>query len=190
MMLMKQSITCRNREEWGAWLRENHQTQREVWLIYAKAHTRQPCVSYEDSVEEAICFGWVDSIIKRLDDDHYARKFTPRVNSLNWSNANKRRALKMIREGRMTDAGKAVLCDLSGFDEHVTKTKPPLEIPPDFQKMLIPHSKAWENFCRMPPSHQRQYVGWVMGGKKEETRKRRLQEAVRMLTKNKPLGMK
>jgi hypothetical protein len=97
----------RRTESWRAWLAKNHASEREVWVIFPKKHTGEKCMSYEDSVEEALCHGWIDSIIKRIDDQTYARKFTPRTDNLNWSDVNKRRVAKCIREGRMTEIGLA-----------------------------------------------------------------------------------
>src|SRR5256712_10808633 len=86
-----------DRESWRAWLTKNHASEREVWVVFPKKHTGEKCMSYEDSVEEALCHGWIDSIIKRIDDETYARKFTPRTNNENWSEVNKRRVAKCIR---------------------------------------------------------------------------------------------
>src|SRR5262249_60030780 len=84
-----------------------HQSETEVWLIYYKKPSGQPRIPYDDAVEEALCFGWVDSIVKRIDDAKFAQKFTPRRGRTRWSALNKRRLRKLIREGRMTPAGLA-----------------------------------------------------------------------------------
>jgi len=94
-----------SRDDWRAWLRRNHDKEKQVWVIYYKKHTGKPSIPYDDSVEEALCFGWVDSIIRRIDDEKFARKFTPRKAKSRWSEANKKRARKMMKEGKMTDAG-------------------------------------------------------------------------------------
>src|SRR5579862_7863033 len=96
-----------DRETWRAWLAANHSSEKEVWVVFPKKRTGQPCMSYEDSVEEALCHGWIDSIIRRIDDNSYARKFTPRTNHQNWSESNRRRVARLIAEGRMTDIGLA-----------------------------------------------------------------------------------
>ncbi len=94
-------IYCSNRSEWHGWLAKNSMTETGVWLIYYKKHTGKPRVSYDDAVEEAICFGWIDSTIQRMDDERYRQKFTPRNRESKWSAHNVRRANKMIREGKM-----------------------------------------------------------------------------------------
>ena len=94
---MKQ-LYVTNRDEWNMWLSEHHHTEREVWLVFFKKETKQPSIEYESAVEEALCFGWIDSVVKKIDDSKYARKFTPRKDKSNWSELNKKRAEKMIKE--------------------------------------------------------------------------------------------
>ena len=98
-------IYVSTREDWRAWLEENHDREKEIWLIYYKKPSGKPRVAYDDAVEEALCFGWIDSTIRKLDEDRYMQKFTPRNPGSVWSELNKRRVEKMIREGRMTQAG-------------------------------------------------------------------------------------
>ena len=105
MMEITKTLYITNRVDWRAWLERNNDTEKEVWLIYYKKHTGKPRIPYDDAVEEALCFGWIDSTVKRVDDEKFAQKFTPRKNKSNWSDLNKKRAKKMIREGRMTKAG-------------------------------------------------------------------------------------
>jgi len=102
---MAEELYLAKRDDWRAWLLENHGAKKEVWLIYYKKQTGKPSISYDDSVEEALCFGWVDSIIKKIDYEKFARKFTPRTRRSTWSESNKKRVEKMIREGKMTEAG-------------------------------------------------------------------------------------
>jgi len=106
-MELQNTYRSNDRESWRAWLAENHTSTKFVWVLFTKKHTGEPCMSYEESVEEALCFGWIDSTVKRIDDRMYARKFTPRTDYENWSELNKRRVEKCIREGRMTAAGLA-----------------------------------------------------------------------------------
>ena len=100
---MTDKIHFEDRINWRNWLMNNHNKFKEIWLIFFKKHTNKPNVSYNDSVEEAICFGWIDGIKKRLDDERYLYKFTPRKNDSIWSDLNKKRALKMIEEKKMTE---------------------------------------------------------------------------------------
>lgn len=95
------------RAEWRAWLAANHATAPEIWFTFYKKHTKQPTLSYNDSVEEALCFGWIDGIEKSLDADRYALRFTPRKPKSNWSESNKQRVRRLIADGLMTPAGLA-----------------------------------------------------------------------------------
>jgi len=172
-----------DRSTWRAWLNENHASTREVWLIYYKAHTGRKSIPYEDSVEEALCFGWVDSLIQKLDEDRYARKFTPRRMDSAWSDTNKRRVAKMVRERRMTPAGLAkVTFPLDAPPPEPAKKEPVL---PDWiSDALQSHPKAWQKFCQLPPSQKKLYINWLSSGKKQETRLRHLEKAIQMLEQN------
>jgi uncharacterized protein YdeI (YjbR/CyaY-like superfamily) len=185
------SLYVSTRQEWRVWLEQHHQDESEVWLIYYKAHTGQPSIPYEDSVEEALCFGWIDSIIQKLDEERYARKFTPRTNTANWSPSNQRRIQKLVREGRMTEAGLAKIEDLETFLSETPRPRPKeLAVPPYIEQVLKEHPLAWENFCRMAPSYRRNYIGWISSARRQETIDRRLAEAIERLEQNLPLGMK
>jgi uncharacterized protein YdeI (YjbR/CyaY-like superfamily) len=190
-MKISNTFYAKNTEAWHAWLEQNYQTEKEIWLIFYKAQTCQPCIDYESSVEEALCFGWVDSIIQKIDDEKYVRKYTPRINTTNWSDKNKRRVAKLIRQGRMTGAGLAKIDDLAAMMEHQPAPKPKeIIIPPQVEQILREHAQAWENFCNMAPSYRKIYIGWITSAKREETVNKRLAEAIVRLEQNLPLGMK
>jgi len=183
-----------DRRAWRAWLKKNHAKETEVWLIYFKKHTGRPRVPYDDAVEEALCFGWIDSTVRRLDAESFAQRFTPRRDSGNWSESNRKRLRKLIGEGRMTKAGldKVDARVLDSLDEKapaVTKKAEPV-MPPQLEKALRAHGAAWENFRNLAPSYRREYVTWVSEAKKEETRERRIREAVELLSLNKRLSAK
>jgi uncharacterized protein YdeI (YjbR/CyaY-like superfamily) len=175
-----------DRETWRAWLEQHHADTKEVWLIYFKPHTKQPSISYEDSVEEALCFGWVDSLIQKIDEDRYARKFTPRRMDSVWSETNKRRVAKVIAEGRMTPAG---LAKITYPLDTPTSAKKAFTIPEWIAAGLKKNPKVWKNFSSLPPSHQKRYVAWLSSAKKEETRQKNLQKAIKMLEANQRLEM-
>src|SRR5262249_17443047 len=153
-------------------------------------------ISYDHAVEEALCFGWVDSIVKRIDDKKFAQKFTPRRDWTSWSAINIRRVRKLIREGRMTEAGRAKI-DLASFGEdgdlrsgvsagsgdprREKTSKGDLEIPRFIKQALMTNAKAWDNFRNLAPSHRRAYLRWLMEAKKDQARERRLREAVSRL---------
>lgn len=177
-----------SREPWRAWLEEHHDRMEQVWLVFFKKHTGKPSISYDAAVEEALCFGWVDSLVKRLDEDRYARKFTPRTNTLKWSESNLARFKELEVSGRMTATGRAKL------DPSVTPVVPPskrpLEVPSYFGEALDENERARAFFDNLAPSYQRHFVGWVDSAKREQTRQRRLAEALTLLETHQKLGLK
>ncbi|HEV8580913.1 MAG TPA: YdeI/OmpD-associated family protein [Thermoanaerobaculia bacterium] len=177
-----------NREEWRAWLEKHHASESEVWLVYFKKHTGRPRVSYDEAVEEALCFGWIDSIVKTLDEDRYMQKFTPRVNARMWSRLNLQRVEKLIAQGRMTAAGLAKLpADVAPPAERYSADSP---LPDFFAAALKENAAASERFAGLAPALRRNIVRWVTEAKKEETRQRRLAEAIRRLERGERWGMK
>ena len=191
-MNMSKTLYVPNRDEWRQWLERNHDTEKEVWLIYYKKHTGKPRVPYDDTVEEALCYGWIDSIIKRIDDETFCRKFTPRKDTSQWSESNKRRVEKLIREGKMTEIGLAKIeaAKRTGKWEKPVTSRQEFKMPPELVEALATNKEARENFDKLAPSHQRQYIGWVVSAKKEEKRKKRVKEAIELLVQNRKLGMK
>ncbi len=181
-----------NREEWRSWLKRNYDAEKEIYMIFYKKHTGKPTISYDDAVEESLCFGWIDSIIKRIDDEKFERKFTPRTGKSRWSRLNKKRACRMIKEGKMTEAGLAMISEAKRNGEWFKNASIEKEftIPPFMLEALAANRKALDNFSKLARSYKRHYVGWVASAKKEETRKRRLEETIRLLEKNEKLGMK
>lgn len=191
-MKMNNILYIINRNEWRTWLKRNHNSQKEVWLIYYKKHTAKLRIPYEDAVEEALCFGWIDSTVKKLNEKTYAQKFTPRKANSKWSELNKKRALKMIKAGKMAEAGLAKIREAKDNDKwsETAQVKKELVLPPSLKKILMRNEKTWKNFNGLTPSYKRLYAGWILSAKKEETRQRRLKEAMELLEKNKKLGMK
>jgi uncharacterized protein YdeI (YjbR/CyaY-like superfamily) len=181
-----------NRDEWRDWLSQHHATETEVWLIFYKKETSKPTIPYEAAVEEALCFGWIDSIIKRIDATRYARKFTPRKDKSMWSGLNKRRAEKVTKEGRMTDSGlaKIRIARKTGLWDKDPRPQISLDIPPEFAKALARNKKAKGNFDKLAASYRKHYIGWIAVAKRAETRKRRIEESVALLEKGKKLGLK
>lgn len=157
-MKISKTLYVTNRYDWRTWLVKNHETEKEVWLIYYKKHTNRPRIPYDDAVEEALCFGWIDSIVQKIDDERYAQKFTPRKNSSNWSELNKRRIRKLLKEGRMTQAGRVKIgvgvLEAEERSESERKTKE-LVIPSYLSEALRENKKAWENFNNLAPSYRR-----------------------------------
>lgn len=182
------------REEWRTWLAEHYDRDTEVWLVYAKRHTGRPRIPYEHAVEEALCFGWIDSIVQRIDQDTFAQKFTPRREHSNWSALNRRRFEALVREGRMTKAGLAKGPPRQSAAERKVIERAPKApawlVPAYIESRLKKNRRAWQNFENLAPSYRRMYVRWIEAAKRDETKQRRLKEAVALLTQNKTLGLK
>ena len=181
------------RAQWRKWLVENHRREPDgIWLVFHRKGTAKPTLAYEESVEEALCFGWVDSIIKRLDDGKFCRKFTPRRFDSSWSSSNKERAEKMIQAGRMTEFGLAKIkaAKKSGIWKEDPRPIFGLEPPKELSAALARNPIAKDNFEKLPPSHRKQYLGWILTAKRPETRARRIKEAVTILGRGQKLGLK
>ena len=189
---MNSELHVTKRKDWRLWLSENHHKEKEIWLIYYKKHTGKPRVPYGDAVEEALCFGWIDSIVRTIDDERYMQKFTPRKAKSNWSDSNKKRVEKLIHTGEMTKAGleKIEAAKTNGsWDKIITATKS-FEMPIELKSALGINHGARDFFNNLSPSCQRQYIGWIASARKEETKQRRVKEAMNMLSKKQKLGMK
>ena len=190
-MKISKSFTPANLAEWRNWLVQNHNREQEVWLVYFKPGSGRTTIDYESSVEEALCFGWIDSIIQRIDEDRYARKFNPRRMDSKWSETNKRRVLKVLREGRMTEAGKAkVTFDVNTVDISKPKTKrPPVKMPENIETALKSRLGLWQAFQNISPTYQRNYILWLSDAKKAETFERRLRMLIDEVMAGKPTSM-
>jgi uncharacterized protein YdeI (YjbR/CyaY-like superfamily) len=189
-MKITRTLYVKDREEWRRWLQEHYASESEVWLIYPKAHTGTQRIPYDDAVEEALCFGWIDSNVQTIDDEKYAQKFTPRRTTSKWSALNRQRARRMIAEGKMTEAGFALLPDLSQPDEEANPARAFVALPADVEAALRANPPAWENYSRFTERYQQICLGWITHAKKEETRLKRIQEFVELTAKNQKIGMK
>ena len=180
------TLEVRDSKEWRSWLGKNHAASPGVWLVYYKDHTGIKSVPYEDSVREALCFGWVDSLIKRLDGRRYARKFTPRKSTSKWSPSNRKRWRELKAAGLLAPAGLVAA--------PTEKTYAPLpdvpELPDYIAAAFKRNSEAWSFFQELAPSHRRQYVRWIHYAKMQETRKKRIREAIALLEARQKLGLK
>ncbi|MDJ0838723.1 MAG: YdeI/OmpD-associated family protein [Acidobacteriota bacterium] len=187
-----EKVSAMTREDWRSWLNKNHRNKKEIWLVYYKKATGKPSITYQESVEEAICFGWIDGIKKKIDEETYMHRFTPRKKNSKWSPLNIKYAKKMIEDGRMTDIGLAVFNRREAYSEEFIRKKAVLEIdlPKEIEEVLRENQMAWANFENLAPGYRKQYVGWLVSAKKKETRERRIKEALSLLEENKKLGMK
>jgi uncharacterized protein YdeI (YjbR/CyaY-like superfamily) len=180
------TVTLETAAEWRRWLAAHHGSEKEIWLVFHKRHTGRKSIEYDDSVDQALCYGWIDSLIKRIDDDRYARKFTPRKTDSVWSDSNRRRYAALRRDGRLAASGRA---------RAPTDRRPDLRtgIRLDYRYVraaLEKNKAAAKNFARLAPSEQRKIVGWIILAKRADTKQRRLKELISVLAAGKKLGLK
>ncbi len=180
----------KNRDNWRAWLAENNATAPELWLVLYKKNSGKPTVTYDEAVEEALCFGWIDGIIKAIDEEKYATRFSPRRSGSIWSESNKKRVAKMIALGRMTKVGltKVREAKANGEWDKALAREDVTKIPLELERALQADKIALEKFERLAPSHKRQYIYWIGEAKRDVTRQKRIQETIKMLKANKRLG--
>ncbi len=178
------------REDWRAWLVAHHATAQEIWLIVHKKHAGKAGLTYLDALEEALCFGWIDGILKRIDDEKHTIRFSPRRKNSIWSELNKKRVAKLIQEGRMTEAGLARIQEAkaNGQWEKAAVREDVKIVPPELTAALAQNAQARENFEKLAPSYRRQFIYWVAIAKHDETRRKRVAEVLRLLVRNERLG--
>ena len=184
-------LYVRTRKEWHRWLEKNHSTVEDVWLIYYKKPSGKPRIPYGEAVEEALCFGWIDGKIKKIDEEYYIQRFTPRRRGSRWSKYNINRVEKLIKEGKMEPAG------LKAFNEAQEKPKLIYDnkasgepvMPEDLSDAFNKNSKALVNFKNFCQSTRRIYIDWLNSAKKEETRLRRIGKIVGLSEQNRKPGM-
>jgi uncharacterized protein YdeI (YjbR/CyaY-like superfamily) len=180
------TLEVENLQAWRSWLQANHKSSAGVWLVFFKGGARAKSMPYEGSVREALCFGWIDSLIKRLDDERYARKFTPRKPDSKWSDSNRKRWAELKDAGHLAAAGLAAAPTDNAY-------APLPEIPelPDYvARAFQKNAKAWRFFQELAPTHRRQFVTWIHMAKRPETRKNRIRESIALLAAGKKLGLK
>jgi len=172
--------TPRNREEWRNWLEKNHAKETEVWLVFLKQHTARPNVSYNDAVEEALCFGWIDSIVKKLDQDRYAQRYTPRKTGSGYSQTNKERLKKLIEQGKVMPEV------LAGLDEIGLED---FEYPADIVAALQENEQAWKNFQRYSGSYRRIRIAYIdVARNRPGEYEKRLAHLIKMTGQDKQFG--
>ena len=175
------ALVFKNRNEWHSWLEKNHTTSNEVWLIHYKKSIGKKNLNHFDAVEEALCFGWIDSKLKKLDEEKFILKYSPRKSKSVWSKINKENAEKMISLGKMTQAGldKIEEAKKQGFWDTAYTNLVKERLPSDLKKALIVNKTAWNNFQNYANSYRNMYIGWVKNAKTKETRKKRISQVVK-----------
>lgn len=185
----------KTRIEWRKWLEKNHSSSPGVWMIYYKKETGKREFNMADAVEEALCFGWIDSIAQKLDDERTMQKFTPRKSNSVWSKINKQRIEKLIEQKLMNAAGLSKIEQakkngswdaLTSSDFHAENNS----LPDDLEKILHKNKKALENFQAFPQGYRKRFLFWIDSAKTPGTRAARIKQTFLMAVANKKPGLK
>jgi uncharacterized protein YdeI (YjbR/CyaY-like superfamily) len=185
---------ARSAAEWRGWLRKHHAGEREIWLVFYRKASGKPRVSYNDAVDHALCYGWIDSIVKKVDHERFAQRFTPRRRGSALSELNKARVRRLIREKLMTRAGLAALEGAlrGGTVIHrgrVRETRR-FTVPRDILAAIRKDPEAWKHFGRLPLTYKRIRIAFIDGARRvPEVFRKRLAYFVRMTAKQKRFGM-
>jgi uncharacterized protein YdeI (YjbR/CyaY-like superfamily) len=185
-MKLGKLLHAKNRPAWRAWLERHHKTGKEIWLVYYNKASGRSRIPYNDAVEEALCFGWIDSIIKKVDQDRAAQRFSPRRPKSKLSAMNEERIRRLTAAGLMTPAGLEAVRTLMEPPERRKRFK----VPPDILAALKAERAAWKNFRRFPDSYKRIRVSWIDAARiRPEAFATRLRYFVKMTAQGKQFGM-
>lgn len=178
-------VSAKSRKEWRKWLEKNHQTESSVWLIIFHKRSEVKSVYYDEAVEEAICFGWIDSIANKRDSESKYQLFSRRKPGSKWSRLNRQRSAKMISQGMMTPSGQAVIdrAMKEGTWEALEQVQSAV-IPDDLRKLFNKNKTALKNFQAFPPSSKRIILEWILNARQPQTRERRIAQTVELAAKN------
>jgi uncharacterized protein YdeI (YjbR/CyaY-like superfamily) len=179
-MEIGKTLYIRDRKEWRDWLEANFAKEKEIWLIYPDKDSGKPRILYNDAVEEALSFGWIDSTVKRLDEHSSAQRFTPRTKNSQYSQSNQERLRWLLKEGKLHPALK----------ETVEKVlKPEFVFPPDILQAIRENRQAWENYRKFSPAYKRIRIAYIEGARdRPDEFKKRLNSFIRSAEQNRLLG--
>src|SRR5262245_24824780 len=179
-------LDIRTRKRWRQWLAKHHASSPGIWLVRHKQHTGIESMSNEELVREALCFGWVDSLVKRLDADRFAIKVTPRKAKSKWSDINRKRWKELEAAGLLAAPG---LASAPTAKRYAPRPRVP-KLPGYVAKAFKTNPKAWQFFQALAPTDRRNFVVWIHIAKRAETRGRRIRESIALLAAGKKLGLK
>ncbi len=183
-MEITKTLYVTNRKDWRTWLAENYDKEKEIWVIYYKKASGKPRIPYNDAVEEALCYGWIDSTIKKIDEERFAQRFSPRNKRSILSEMNRQRLRKLISEKKMTKAG------LDAVSHAFNPEEEKFLIPEDILENIKADKQAWENFQNLPESYKRIRIAYIEHSRKrgEKEFKKRLDNFIKLTSKNKKFG--
>lgn len=192
-MNLGETLYVTNRKEWRAWLAKHHKTKKEIWLVYYRKDSGKPRIPYNDAVEEALCYGWIDSTYKPIDGASHAQRFSPRRKGSPVSPMNKERIRRLIAKKKMTKAGMESIGhelteDLS--KKSASKQLKKFELPDDIRDALQADPIVWKNYQKFPESYKRIRIGWIDSARnRPEEFEKRLRYFVKMTRAGKRYGM-
>jgi uncharacterized protein YdeI (YjbR/CyaY-like superfamily) len=179
-MEVSETLYVNNRDDWRSWLESHYKTESEIWLVYYRKESGKSRIPYNEAVEEALCFGWIDSITRTIDQERYAQRFTPRKPASKYSQTNKERLKKLIQQGKVIPE---VLANLENVDLKTFK------YPADIMLALRENEQAWENFQSYSGSYQRIRIAYIDGARDRPGEyEKRLQHLLKMTEQNKQFG--
>ncbi len=179
-MEITKTLHVTNPEDWRAWLEKHYKTEGEIWLVYYKKHTGKPRIVYNDAVEEALCFGWIDSIAKKLDEDRTAQRFSPRKPNSGYSQPNIERLRHLVAQGKVIDEVRESLGDLLEQE---------FVFPPDILNAIKADETAWENYHNFPDAYKRIRIAYIEAARKRpEEFQKRLNNFIKKTRENKQIG--
>lgn len=180
MMEITKTLYLTDRKDWREWLKKNYKTEKEIWLVYPRKATGKPRIEYNDAVEEALCFGWIDSTFKTLDEERTAQRFSPRKPKSSYSQANIERLRYLVAKKKVMKEVVDSLGDILN-EEFV--------VPPDIMKAIKANKEAWKNFQKFSDSYKRIRIAFIHGARhRPEEFKKRLRHFVELTEKNKMFG--
>lgn len=180
-----ETLEVKDAKDWLSWLKKNHLKSQGVWLVFHRKGSNYPSPTYEEALDWALAYGWIDSLIKKIDDTRYTRKFTPRKPWSIWSTSNINRVKRLEQESKMTRWGlEAFAKRTSEKSQSERFSVGDFKIPEDLEKALRANPRAWSNFERFTPSYRKRYLMWISNAKKSETRRQRIAEAVNLISRN------
>ena len=185
------ALNFTDRSAWRKWLERNHEKEKEVLLIHYRKDSGKTSLDHFDAVEEALCFGWIDSILKRVDNERFVLKYTPRKAKSIWSKVNRDKAEQLIADGKMTKAGLAKIEEAkkNGNWDNAYTSLIKDTLPDDLKQALLKNKKAWWNFQKFAATYRNMYIGWVNSSRTEATRRKRIAEVIYRSERNIKPGM-
>lgn len=188
LMEITRTFYPKNRKEWRLWLERNAEKENEVWVIYYKKESEKERIPYDDAVEEALCFGWIDTTVKKINDESFAQRFTKRRKTSVLSALNAERVRMLIKNGRMTSRGLEALAHV--FDPK-NDMNPGVDIPKDIEKALRNDPEVWKNFQHFTDSYKRIRIGYILSQGKhgDEAYEKSLKNFIKNTKMNKTFGM-